>query len=122
MASPNLSEIVTTTLRNRSRQLADNLSNHNALLQRMREQGNQTTVTGRDIVRELEYAANSKVQFYQGYETLNVEPSDVLSAASLTTNRWLAMSPSLALSKLKTQVSRPSSIFLRRASTCLKRA
>ena len=54
MASPNLSEIVTTTLRNRSRQLADNLSNHNALLQRMREQGNQTTVTGRDIVRELE--------------------------------------------------------------------
>jgi hypothetical protein len=81
MASPNLSEIVTTTLRNRSRQLADNLSNHNALLQRMREQGNQTTVTGRDIVRELEYAANSTVQFYQGYETLNVEPSDVLSAA-----------------------------------------
>ena len=58
MASPNLSEIVTTTLRNRSRTLSDNVSNHNALLRRLRENGNQTSVTGRDIVRELEYADN----------------------------------------------------------------
>ena len=79
--SPNLSEIVTTTLRNRSRQLSDNVSNHNALLRRMRENGNQTSVTGRDIVRELEYAANGTVQFYSGYETLDVSPSDVLTAA-----------------------------------------
>jgi hypothetical protein len=58
MASPNLSEIVTTTLRNRSKTLSDNMSNHNALLRRLRENGNQTSVTGRDIVRELEYADN----------------------------------------------------------------
>lgn len=81
MASPNLSEIVTTTLRNRSRTLSDNVSNHNALLRRLRENGNQTSVTGRDIVRELEYADNGTVQFYNGYETLDVSPSDVLSAA-----------------------------------------
>jgi len=81
MASPNLSEIVTTTLRNRSRTLSDNVSNHNALLRRLRENGNQTSVTGRDIVRELEYADNGTVQFYSGYERLDVSPSDVLSAA-----------------------------------------
>jgi hypothetical protein len=81
MASPNLSEIVTTTLRNRSRTLSDNVSNHNALLRRLRENGNQTSVTGRDIVRELEYADNGTVQFYSGYETLDVSPSDVLTAA-----------------------------------------
>tara|TARA_R100001163_G_scaffold447_2_gene661 strand:+ start:2156 stop:3097 length:942 start_codon:yes stop_codon:yes gene_type:complete len=81
MASPNLSEIVTTTLRNRSRALADNVTNHNALLRRLRENGNQTSVTGRDIVRELEYAENGTVQFYSGYETLDVSPADVLSAA-----------------------------------------
>ena len=81
MPSPNLSEIVTTTLRNRSRTLSDNVSNHNALLRRLRENGNQTSVTGRDIVRELEYADNGTVQFYNGYETLDVSPSDVLSAA-----------------------------------------
>ncbi len=81
MASPNLSEIVTTTLRNRSKTLSDNVSNHNALLRRLRENGNQTSVTGRDIVRELEYSDNGTVQFYSGYETLDVSPSDVLSAA-----------------------------------------
>ena len=81
MASPNLSEIVTTTLKNRSKSLADNVSNHNALLRRMRENGNTTTVTGRDITRELEYADNGTVQFYSGYETLDVSPADVLSAA-----------------------------------------
>ena len=81
MASPNLSEIVTTSLRNRSRALADNVTNHNALLRRLRENGNQTTITGRDIVRELEYAENGSVQFYSGYETLDVSPADVLSAA-----------------------------------------
>ena len=81
MASPNLSEIVTTTLRNRSKTLSDNVSNHNALLRRLRENGNQTSVTGRDIVRELEYADNGTVQFYSGYESLDVSPSDVLSAA-----------------------------------------
>jgi hypothetical protein len=83
MASPNLSEIVTTTLRNRSKTLSDNMSNHNALLRRLRENGNQTSVTGRDIVRELEYADNGTVQFYSGtvqfysgYETLDVSPSN----------------------------------------------
>ena len=81
MTSPNLSEIITTTLRNRSRSLADNVSNHNPLLNRMRERGNLTQVTGRDIVRELEYADNSTVSFYNGYEVLDTSPSDVLTAA-----------------------------------------
>ena len=81
MASPNLSEIITTTLRNRSRSLADNVSNHNPLLNRMRERGNMTLITGRDIVRELEYADNGTVAFYNGYEVLDTSPADVLSAA-----------------------------------------
>ncbi len=81
MTSPNLSEIITTTLRNRSKTLADNVSNHNPLLNRMRERGNLTQVTGRDIVRELEYADNSTVSFYNGYEILDTSPTDVLTAA-----------------------------------------
>ena len=81
MTSPNLSEIITTTLRNRSRSLADNVSNHNPLLNRMRERGNMTLITGRDIVRELEYSDNGSVAFYNGYEVLDTSPSDVLTAA-----------------------------------------
>ena len=82
MASPNLSEIITTTLRNRSKSLADNVTNHNALLRRLSENGNISTVTGRQIVRELEYASNGTVGFYTGYETLDVSPSDVLTSAT----------------------------------------
>ena len=82
MASPNLSEIVTTTLRRRSKALADNISQHNALLSRLRSKGNSSLVPGgRTIVEELEYAENATFQYYSGYEILDVRPSDVISAA-----------------------------------------
>lgn len=59
MADPNLSEIVTTTLRNRSGKLADNVSKNNALLMRLRKRGKVKPVSGgRTIVQELEYAEN----------------------------------------------------------------
>ena len=62
MASPNSSwtEIVTTTLESRSHELADNVSNSNALLARLSSKGNVRTVTGgRVIAEELEYARRS---------------------------------------------------------------
>jgi len=46
MASPNLSELVTTTLRNRQVELADNVSKSNALLSRLNERGNIDLVDG----------------------------------------------------------------------------
>lgn len=82
MASPNLSEIVTTTLRNRSKKLADNVSNNTALLNRLKKKGNVKTFGGgRTIVQPLEYAENSTYKRYSGYETLDISPSDVFSAA-----------------------------------------
>jgi hypothetical protein len=82
MASPNLSEIVTTTLRNRSRQLADNVSENNAILKRLSEKGNvKLKAGGRNIVQELDYNENDTFKWYQGFETLDISPSDVLSAA-----------------------------------------
>ena len=82
MASPNLSELVTTTLRNRRGMLADNVLNHNALLRRLNERGNvQLEGGGRTLVEELEYAENSTFKYYSGYEVLDISPSDVFSAA-----------------------------------------
>jgi hypothetical protein len=82
MASPNLSEIITTTLRNRSGKLADSVTDNNAILLKLKEKGRIKPVSGgRTIVQELEYADNSTFMYYSGYETLNVSPSDVLSAA-----------------------------------------
>jgi len=82
MTSPNLSELVTTTYRNREKKLADNVTNHNPLLYKLKERGNIKKLSGgRTIVHELDYAENSTFQWYDGYEVLNVSASDVLSAA-----------------------------------------
>jgi hypothetical protein len=81
MASPNLSEIITTTLRNRSGELADNVSKGNALLSKMKEKGAWKAASGRSIVQELDYAENGTFMYYSGGEVLNIAASDVLSAA-----------------------------------------
>lgn len=82
MASPNLSEIITTTLRNRTGKLADNVTKNNALLMRLKEKGTVRPVSGgRTIVQELEYAENGTFARYSGYDTLNIAPSDVFTAA-----------------------------------------
>lgn len=63
MASPGLSEIITTTLRNRSGVIADNMSKNNALLYRLSKRGKIKPLSGgRTIVRELTYAENSTFQ------------------------------------------------------------
>lgn len=83
MVSPNSSftEIVTTTLQGYSKKLADNVTNHNALLRHIDAKGNKQTATGRTIVQELEFAENATTKWYSGYETLDVSPSDVFTAA-----------------------------------------
>jgi len=61
MAIPNTnwSEITTTTLFNRSRKLADNVTKNNALLRRLRQKDNIKSFDGgQAIVQELEYSEN----------------------------------------------------------------
>lgn len=82
MASPNLSELVTTTLRNRTKQLADDVTNNNALLKRLRERGNVRPFDGgRTIIQELFYADNGTYTRYNGYDVLNITPQDVMTSA-----------------------------------------
>ena len=81
-ANPNWSEIATTTLQHRSKRLADNVTRNCALFYRMNERGNVKPVSGgRTIVQELEYAENGTFTRYSGYDTVNISPSDVFSAA-----------------------------------------
>jgi hypothetical protein len=87
MASPNTSwsEITTTTLFNRSRVLADNVTKNNALLSRLQEKGKVKDVDGgQAIVQELEYAENGTYKRYSGYDVLNITPSDVFTAAQFS--------------------------------------
>jgi hypothetical protein len=84
MVSPNaiFTEIVTTTFRNHSSKVTDNVSKHNALYRKMKMGGRTRTESGGfSIVCNLEYAANSTYQRYSGMEALNVSQSDVFTAA-----------------------------------------
>ena len=84
MASPNstFTEIVSTTLREHRKSIADNVSNNNALLQRINRKGRMSVIDGGyEIVEPLDYAENSTYQRYSGYDTLDVSVSDVISAA-----------------------------------------
>lgn len=75
-------EMVTTTDRNWSSKLADNVSDNNALLRRMRKKGNiKTESGGYEIALPLEYAENGTYQRYSGYGQLNTDASDVLTTA-----------------------------------------
>ena len=83
MASPNstFTEMVTTTLRDHRKELADNVLKHNALFRRLVKKARVTSDGGYEIVCPLEYAENETYQRYSGYDLLNIGASDVLSAA-----------------------------------------
>lgn len=75
-------DIVTTTLENRSRKLADNITNNNALLAQLKKSGKQKPFSGgREIMQELRYAQNQTFMWYSGYEFLNVSLNDTMTAA-----------------------------------------
>jgi hypothetical protein len=84
LAIPNInwSEITTTTLHNRSRKLADNVTKNNALLRRLSQKSRIKPFDGgQAIVQETEYSENGTYKRYSGYDVLNVSPSDVFTAA-----------------------------------------
>jgi hypothetical protein len=84
MPSPNatFTEIVSTTLRDHPSEIADNVSGNNALYRRLKARGKVKLVDGGyELVRPLEYAQNQTFQRYSGYDTLNIQASDVITAA-----------------------------------------
>ena len=82
MAAPNLTELVSTTLRNRDRFVADNVTNHNALLRTMEDRGNiKNAGGGRDLTEPLLYNELA-TKFYDGFETFSIDTSqEVIDAA-----------------------------------------
>jgi hypothetical protein len=80
--SATMTELVTTTLRNRSGELADNVTKNNALLKKLRGKGRVKPFDGgRSIVQEIAFAENGTFKRYSGYEPLNIAPSETFTAA-----------------------------------------
>jgi len=85
MAFANVSDIVATTIQNRSRSIADNVTRNNALLARLQQRGNiKPFGGGSSIFQELSFAENGNAAFYSGYDTLPTAAQDVISAAEFS--------------------------------------
>ena len=99
MAAPNLSEIATTTIASRTRSLADNVTENTALLKRLKTRGKVKPVSGGETInQELEYAENSTYTRFSGYETLNIQPSEVFTSAVYN---WKQVSVAVTISGLE---------------------
>ena len=82
MSFPNVSDIVATTIENRSRKVADNVTKNNAILAKLSARGNARPFSGgRIIYEELSFAQNANAGWYSGYDLLPVAAQDVISAA-----------------------------------------
>lgn len=84
MATPStvFTEMVSTTMRNVDKDVADNVSANNALLNRLKKKGNFKTLDGGyEIQIPLEYATNDTYLRYSGFQTQNVDASDVITSA-----------------------------------------
>ncbi len=91
MAFPNTSvtDIIATTIENRSGKLADNTTQNTALLAWLKRRGNVRTFGGgRIIYEELLYGSNGNGGWYSGYDVLPTSPADQISAAEFALKQY----------------------------------
>lgn len=84
MAYPNASygDILSTTIQMLQPEIEEQILNNNALTFELKSRDQVKPFDGGPkIVQPLEYAANGTVQWYQGYEQLDITPSQVFTAA-----------------------------------------
>ena len=90
-ANSQISDIIATTIQSRSRDLADNVTNNNALLFKLKERGNVRTVSGGDVIlEEIMYndTTTVNVNSYSGFEALNIAANSPISAASFPLKQY----------------------------------
>jgi hypothetical protein len=92
-------ELAATTYRKHNPEVADAVSKHNALFRRLNTKGRKRTEDGGlSLVEPLEYANNSTYQRYSGYDALNINAVDVLTAAEYP---WRQVAVNVAASGLE---------------------
>lgn len=97
------SELVSTTWRNHDKTVKDNVSKHNALYRKLTDSGNVRFEDGGiSLVQPLEYASNSTYQRYSGFDAMNINAVDVLSAAEYP---WRQVAVNLAISGYEMRVN-----------------
>jgi len=83
-ANSAITDIIATTIQSRSGELADNLTQNNAILTRLNQKGNIKPFSGGNVIlQEIMYddASTNNANSYSGYEVLNIAPDSPISAA-----------------------------------------
>ncbi len=127
MASPGQStlftaftELVTTTYRNHRKEVADQVTRHNALFRRITEKGRiRLEDGGLSIVEPLDYQVNSTYQRYSGFDVLNINAVDVLTAAEFP---WRQVAVNVAVSGLEMRTNSGENRIINFVSAKIKNA
>ena len=90
-ANSAITDIIATTIQSRSGELADNLTNNNALLRRLKSKGNVRPFSGGNVIlEEIMYndPNTNNANSYSGYEVLNISPDSPISAAQFSITQY----------------------------------
>ena len=122
MATPSstFTELVATTWRNHAKDVKDNVSNNNALYKRLAEKGQTRKEDGGlTIAQPLDYNANGTYQRYSGYDILNIQQSDVITAAEY---QWRQIALNVVASGLELRTNSGSNAIVKLAKARIKNA
>lgn len=90
-ANSAITDIIATTIQSRSGELADNLTNNNALLKRLQSKGNIRPFSGGNVIlEEIMYndPSTNNANSYSGYEVINIAPDSPISAAQYSITQY----------------------------------
>jgi len=90
-ANSSYTDIIATTIQNRSGELADNVTNNNALLRKVKAKGNVRTFSGGNVImEEVMYtdSATINANSYSGYEVINIAPNSPISSAEFSIKQY----------------------------------
>lgn len=90
-ANSSYSDIITTTIESRSRELANNWENNNALLRKLRAKDNVKPFSGGSLIlQEIGYTDPTMINAnsYSGYEVINIAPNSPISAAQFSIKQY----------------------------------
>lgn len=118
--SSTFTELVATTWRNHAKDVKDNISRNNALYRRIVEKGNVRRESGGlTIAQPLDYNANGTYQRYSGYDILNVQQSDVITAAEF---QWRQIALNVVASGLELRSNNAGHAIVKLAKARIKNA
>lgn len=92
-ANSSISDMIATTINNRSATLADNTTNNNALLRQLKAKGNVKPFGGGVQIQEnIMYndASSINANSYSGYETINIGENSPISGAVFSIAQYAA--------------------------------